>query len=106
MLLHSLFRPLFYPDKLYVDGKELFPDSSRPSASLARRLLNLIRQGELGEAVQLAQNRYLAAGRAVVMPPVDLGAAQERIAASLLIPMRRLDVAISLSRWMQPSKKS
>jgi CRISPR-associated protein Csx17 len=104
MLLHSLFRSLFYPHKLEVSGKELFPDHLRPSAALARRLLNLIRQGELAEAVQLAQNRYLAAGRAIVLPPVDLSAAHERIAAALIIPMHRRDVVSGLARWLQPSK--
>jgi CRISPR-associated protein Csx17 len=104
MLLHSLFRPLFYPNKLEVGGEKLFPDHLRPSAALARRLLNLIRQGELAEAVQLAQNRYLAAGRAIVLPPVDLSAAHERIAAALIIPMRHSDVVSSLARWLQPSK--
>jgi len=106
MLLHSLFRPLFYPHKLELDGENLFPDRLRPSAALARRLLNLIRQGELGEAVQLAQSCYLAAGHAVVMPPVELSAAHERIAASLLIPIRQSDVVSGLARWLQPSKNN
>ena len=104
MLLHSLFRPLFYPHSLDLDGKELFPNHLKPSAALARRLLNLIRQGELGEAIQLAQGRYLAAGHTIVMPPIDLVADNERIAASLLIPMRQSDVASGLRRWLQPSK--
>jgi CRISPR-associated protein Csx17 len=104
MLLHSLFRPLFYPHKLEVERKEFFPDRLKPSAALARRLLNLIRQGELGEAVQLAQSRYLAAGRAIVLPPVDLSADYERIAAALLIPMYNSDVVSGLRRWLQPSK--
>lgn len=104
MLLHSLFRPLFYQYKLELNEEKLFPDRLRPSAALARRLLNLIRQGELGEAVQLAQNRYLAAGHAIVMPPVELNAAHERIAASLLIPMRQSDVVSGLRRWLQPTK--
>lgn len=105
-LLHSLFRPLFYPHSLDVDGRELFQDHLKPSAALARRLLNLIRQGELGEAVQLAQNHYLAAGRAIVLPPNELSADHERIAAALLIPMRHSDVVSGLRRWLQPSKNN
>lgn len=105
MLLHSLFRPLFYPHSLDIDGRELFQNHLKPSAALARRLLNLIRQGELGEAVQLAQSRYLAARRAIVMPPAELSADHERIAAALLIPMRDSDVVSGLRRWLQPSKK-
>lgn len=104
-LLQALFRPLFYPHKLLVRGNELFPERLQPRAATARRLLNLIRQGELSEAVQLAQNRYLAAGHSIVMLPDNLGADHERLAASLLIPMCPSDVAAGLVRWLQPSKR-
>lgn len=106
-LLQALFRPLFYPHQLQIGGKELFPDHLRPRAATARRLLNLIRQGELSESVQLAQSRYLAAGRSIVLPSFDLSVDYERverIAASLLIPMKPSDVAAGLRRWLQPSK--
>jgi len=103
-LMQALFRPLFYPHQLQVDGNDLFPNHLRPKAAIARRLLNLIRQGEWGEAVQLAQDRYLAAGRSIVVPPNVIGADNERLAASLLIPMRRVDIARGLSRWLQPTK--
>jgi CRISPR-associated protein Csx17 len=104
-LLHSLFRPLFYPGALQIDGNELFLAHLRPRPVIARRLLNLIRQGEGEEAVQLAQSRYLAAGHAIVSPPCHLSTDYERIAASLLIPMRRSAVTAGLSRWLQPSTK-
>lgn len=104
-LLQALFRPLFYPYKVLIRGNELFPERLRPRAATAHRLLNLIRQGELSEAVQLAQNRYLAAGRSIVMPPYGLSADYERLAASLLIPIQQSDVADGLRRWLQPSKK-
>jgi CRISPR-associated protein Csx17 len=104
-LLQALFRPLFYPRELYIGSEELFPDRLRPRAAMARRLLNLIRQGELGEAVQLAKDRYLAAGRSIVLPPSDISGDYERIAASLLIPMKPSDTAVGLRRWLQPYKK-
>jgi CRISPR-associated protein Csx17 len=103
-LLQALFRPLFYPNQLQLDGSILFPDHLRPRAATARRLLNLIRQGEWDEAVQLARSRYLAAGRSIVIPSTIIGVDNERIAASLLIPMRRSEVASGLSRWLQPHK--
>jgi len=103
-LLQALFRPLFYPHQLQIGGKELFPNRLRPRAVMARRLLNLIRQGDLGEAVELARSRYLAAGRSIVLPPPNLSVDCERIAASLLIPMRPSDVETGLHRWLQPSK--
>ena len=104
-LLHSLFRPLFYPGVLQIDGNELFPAHLRPRPVIARRLLNLIRQGEGAEAIQLARSRYLAAGHATVFPPCHLSADYERLAASLLIPMRRSTMVTELSRWLQLSTK-
>jgi len=104
-LLQSLFRPLFYPYKLQVkNGKELFPNHVRPRAATARRLFNLIRQGEISEAVELARSRYLAAGRSIISPPDNLGADYERIAASLLIPMKPSDVMAGFNRWLHPAK--
>jgi CRISPR-associated protein Csx17 len=105
-LSQALFRPLFYPQQLWINEKELFPGRLRPRAAIARRLLNLIRQGELSEAVQLAQCRYLAAGHSIVLPPSNLSVDHERIAASLLIPMKPSDVVAGLRRWLQPSKNS
>jgi CRISPR-associated protein Csx17 len=102
-LLHALFRPLFYPDMLQIDGNELFPPHLRPRPVLVRRLLNLIRQGEGEEAIQLARSRYLAAGRATVLPPCPLSVDYERLAASLLIPMRRSAIVTAFSRWLQLS---
>jgi CRISPR-associated protein Csx17 len=104
-LLHALFRPLFYPDMLQIDGNELFPAHLRPRPVIVRRLLNLIRQGEGEEAIQLARSRYLAAGYATVFPPCHLRADYERLAASLLIPMRRSAIVTGLSRWLQLSTK-
>jgi len=103
-LLQALFRPLFYPRQLHIGGRALFPDHLRPRAAAARRLLNLIRQGEMTEAIELARGRYLAAGRSIVLPPPDLSADYDRIAASLLISMKPSDVEAGLRRWLQPAK--
>lgn len=105
-LLQALFRPLFSPYQLPLGAKKLFPDHLRPHAAMTRRLLNLIRQGELSEAIQFAQSRYLAAGHSIVLPPFDINADYERIAASLLIPMKSSDVVNGLRRWLQPSKNN
>lgn len=103
-LLQALFRPLFSPYRLEIDGDELFPEHLRPRSTTARRLLNLIRQGEWTEAIQLARNHYLAAGRSIVLPSGHIDADGNRLAASLLIPVRRFDVVAGLTRWLQPSK--
>ncbi|MBI1745748.1 MAG: type I-U CRISPR-associated protein Csx17 [Acidobacteria bacterium] len=105
-LLQALFRPLFSPYQLQIGEKKLFPDHLRPHAAMTRRLLNLIRQGELSEAIQFAQGRYLAAGHSIVLPPFDINEDYERIAASLLIPIRSFDVVAGLRRWLQLSKNN
>jgi hypothetical protein len=40
-----------------------------------------------------------------VLPPSDISGDYERIAASLLIPMKPSDTAVGLRRWLQPYKK-
>lgn len=106
LLLHSLFRPLFYPFPLWVGHDALFPERLRPHAGTARRLLNLIRQESWDEAIQLARGRYLAAGRATVAPPPNLCADGELLTATLLVPLHEKDIAAALRRWLQPKKEN
>ena len=103
-LLHALFRPLFYPGKLRIGGENLFPDRSLPHAITARRLLNLIRQENWDEAIQLAGGRYLAAGHATVKPPPNLHADGALLAAALLTPLQEHVIAAGLRRWLQPKR--
>jgi len=103
-LLHDLVRPLFYPGTISIRNRPLFPRERRPHAGLARRLLNLLQHQAIDEAVQVADNWYLAAGHSIVMPPKDLKADGERIAAALLIPMYKHEISRGLCRWLQPGK--
>ncbi|MGA2260041.1 MAG: type I-U CRISPR-associated protein Csx17 [Acidobacteriota bacterium] len=103
-LLHALLRPLFHPRALRIWEKN--PDRVLPHAGLALRILHLVRHGAIDEAVQLARNRYLAWGRAIVVPPVDLRTTTENLAVALLVPMHDLDVEQLLVRWFQPSKNN
>ena len=105
-LLHSLFRPLFYPSQLRIRNEKLFPDHLAPRAVTARRLLNLIRQESWDEAIQLARGRYLAAGRATVSPPSDIRVDGELLAAALLVPLPENVIAAGLRRWLQPNKQN
>jgi len=105
-LLHALFRPLFYPGKLRISRENLFPDRLLPRAITARRLLNLIRQGNWDEAIQLACGRYLAAGQTVVKPPSNIHADGELLAAALLTPLQEHVIAAGLRRWLQPKRNN
>ena len=97
--LHALFRPLFHPGKIMLNGQALF--RKPPKAATARRLLYLIRSGDWKQAIDAARARYLAEGRRTITPPADIEAEGERIAAALLIPMRSADVAAGFERWME-----
>ncbi len=100
-LLHALFRPLFHPSNVRVNGRELFREP--PKMATARRLLYLIRSGDWAQAIEAVRTRYLAEGHRTIAPPVDIEADGERMAAALLIPMRDVDVAAGIERWMEPS---
>lgn len=107
-MLHALVRPLFHCDRqreVFVEIQtSLFRPDQLPKANLLRRLFHLLRFGSLDEAMQVLRDRYLALGRAIVMPPDGLVADGERIAAALLIPMSPRDVASGLRRWLHPSR--
>jgi CRISPR-associated protein Csx17 len=107
-MLHALVRPLFHVDcrnnVLMENKKVLFRPDQLPKANLLRRLFHLLRFGAIDEAIQVLRDRYLAVGRAIVMPPSGLIAEGERIAAALLIPMSTRDVVGGLKRWLHPSR--
>lgn len=106
VMIHGLIRPLFHCDReqnLFLEGDApLFRPHQRPRANLLLRVFHLLRFGALDEAFQVVRDRYLAVGRAIVMPPEGLVANGEAIAASLLIPASDRDVANGLKRWLQP----
>jgi hypothetical protein len=83
----------------------LFPQKLEPTAGLQRRIFNLLRFNSIDEAIQILRDRYLAAGRAIVMPPSGFEADGELVAASLLIPISDQAVVGGICRWLQPSKR-
>lgn len=111
ILLQALARPLFHGRQLTIRKDEmrgsepLFPHKIEPPAGLLRRVFNLLRFNSLDEAIQVLRDRYLAAGRDIVMPPPSLQANGELVAASLLIPISDQAVVSGLRRWFQPSKR-
>ncbi len=111
ILLQALARPLFHGRKLVVRNDEtrqpepLFPQKLEPTAGLLRRVFNILRFNSLDEAIQVLRDRYLAAGRDIVMPPLGFAANGELVAASLLIPISDQAVVSGFRRWLQPSKR-
>lgn len=111
ILLQALARPLFHGRKLIVRNdatrqpEPLFPQKLEPTARLLCRVFNLLRFNSLDEAIQVLRDRYLAAGRDIVMPPPGFDANGELIAASLLIPISDQAVVSGFRRWLQPSKR-
>jgi CRISPR-associated protein Csx17 len=110
ILLQALVRPLFHASKLEVwddktrEHEPLFPQRLTPSAALLRRIFNLLRFNSLDEAVQILRDRYLAAGRDIVMPCANLDANGELVAASLLFPLSDQAVVRGFRRWILPAK--
>lgn len=107
-MLHALVRPFFHVDSkrnLAVEpSKALFRSDQLPRPNLLRRLFHLLRFGAINEAVQIVRECYLAVGQSIVMPPGDLVANGELIAAALLIPMNERDIEHGLKRWLQPPR--
>lgn len=108
--LYSLIRPILDPDDIEIDRRPLFPldhhDARRPHTASARKLVNLILQGDIDQAVQLARRRYLAAGWRTFDPPAgELWIDRERLAAALLIPMNTQSLSRRLREdWILSSK--
>jgi len=104
--LYTLIRPILDPEGLKLEGRSLFPlkdqDTRKPHAATARKLVNLILQGEIDRAVQLARRKYLAAGWRTFDPPDgELLLDGERLAAALLIPMNHQSLAKRLCKdWI------
>lgn len=105
-LLQGLFRPLFCPFNPRLFGEKFFSPHLSPRAVTARRLLNLIRQSSWDEAIQLAQDRYLASGHDILTTPAIGNVNGEVIASALLVPLSVNEIARGLSRWLKPKKYS
>jgi CRISPR-associated protein Csx17 len=104
-LLSAFFKPIFHPDEIALNGRTSGSGRFSSSIMAARRLFNLIRQGEWDEAVKFARNRYLAQGFATIQPELLETGCNELMAASFLVPLRGRDVTAGFKRWLEPGKK-
>lgn len=104
--LYSLFRPLIDSEGLTIGDKPLFPlrndDSRKPHTAAVRTLVNLVLQGQVDQAVDLARRRYLGAGWQTFKPPLqEMYIDCERLAAALLVPVRPTELAVRFAHdWL------
>lgn len=109
--LYSIFRPLFDPENVAVNGKPLFPFSQsnfhKPHSAAVRNIVTLLLQSQLDEAVAYARRRYLAEGWRTLDPPVnEMVLDTERLVAALLIPVDPGEVAVRFKKdWLLLSEK-
>jgi len=110
--LYTLVRPLCDPGGLTIDNRPLFPlddrDSRRPHAAAIRTLVNLLLQGAVDAAIDLARRRYLAAGWRVFEPPIgEVSVDAERLTTALLIPAAPTELALRFAdQWIIRSNRS
>lgn len=100
-LLDGFFRPLL-TSGLKWSGTEM---AIKPSSSFSLRLVNLLQQDDLENAVELAISRIHALGQITSTRPNPSNALGSRHAAALLIPMSHRDVYSIRDRWLQPVDK-
>ena len=103
-LLHGFFRPFFHPSDIIVDGEALLSQKRKLRSLTARRLLNLIRNNRLDDAISIARAQFHACGQDTISPTKGLQVDGERLAAALLIPMRSVDIVTCMRRWIIPRK--
>ncbi|MBI3465362.1 MAG: type I-U CRISPR-associated protein Csx17 [Planctomycetes bacterium] len=109
-LLDALFRPFFQPGKLKIGRRQnrrlLFDPAKEqlPAPAVSRQVFNLIRQGALDAAFDIARSGYRAAQVQTVPRPVSLDVDPLRLAAALLVPMRADDLQFRFNRWVQMAK--
>jgi CRISPR-associated protein Csx17 len=85
-VLYDLFKPLFQQHRI--------------CAPASRRLLRLIQQEWLDEAIAFARGRYLGAGIQTLDVGAGLAAGGQRMAAALLIPVAAADVERNFRKWI------
>jgi CRISPR-associated protein Csx17 len=109
LCLFGLFQPLLdlrAVSPLNERALDLLPRESRArTPAAARRLLGLLRAGDVTAAVRFAATRYSVAGTALVRTEVPWGFRDiERLTASLLFSMSDRDRYILATRWLRPRR--
>jgi CRISPR-associated protein Csx17 len=110
LCLFGLLQPLFDLRPVAVSNQpasNLLPlESGARTPAAARRLLGLLRVGDLAGGVRFAASRYATAGAALVRNDVPWRSAEaEALTASLLFPVFDYERSLLVSRWLRPRRE-
>ncbi len=107
--IYALFRPIFHPRlNSLLDWLPSEPEVNGKPA-IARRITTLLQAGDLESAIAAATTFYRSMGRSVVevsLPTSSDPDFCERLAASMLIPVRDSAIQDGVNRWLIPLKRT
>lgn len=106
-LLHPLFDLRPVPDTGRANGRDhLAAETGARTPAAARRMMALLRGGDVERAVEVARSRYSMA-RAPLMSMDAPWATEdaERLLAALLFPASDFDRAALVRRWLRPQRE-
>lgn len=110
LCLLGLLQPLFdlrAVSPLNAPASNLLPDESGArTPAAARRVLGLLRAGDVAAAVRMAATRYSMANVPLVRHDVPWTCRDvDRLTASLLFPVLNRERSVLAARWLRPQRK-
>ena len=97
LLLDGFFRPLLTSGLKWGDNAKV-----KPKVSFALKLIQLLQQGNMEIAVDVACARIRSLGRVTAARPVESQSRNQHLIAGLAIPVHRKDVYLGRDRWLLP----
>ncbi len=107
--MFGLFQPLFDLRSVHPPGSEenlLDPESAARTPAAARRLIALIRSGQVDAAVAFAMSRYAMARTFLIRTEAPWSIEDpERLLASFLFTIPVHERGLLIQRWLRPQKE-
>lgn len=110
LCLFGLFQPLFDLQSIWLHGANLPQsaldrESGARTPAAARRLVALLRAGQIGTAVELARSRYAMARTFLARTDAPWAVHEpERLLASLIFPISSRERVHLVNRWLRPQR--
>lgn len=110
LCLFGLLQPLFDLQSICLRGATLQQsmldcESGARTPAAARRLLALLRAGQIGPAIELARSRYAMARTFLAKTDAPWAVHEpERLLASLIFPVSSRERAYLVNRWLRPQR--
>lgn len=109
LAMFGLFQPLFDVRSVHPPGSEenlLDPEGAARTPAAARRLIALIRSGQVDAAVAFAMSRYAMARTFLVRTEAPWSIEDpERLLASFLFTIPMHERGLLIQRWLRPQKE-